>query len=322
MSRPWVAEHELGIERARRLIQSQFPALTPVTIEPLGAGWDNTAFLVNGGYVFRFPRRPIAVQCLEAEMRVLPMLAARLRLPIPAPIFQGQPAEGFPWPFAGYRFLPGRTACKVALNEAERLTAAEPIAHFLAALHAIPVDEAERAGAGHDLVDRLNLTARLPRLWQLFETVGKLGLVPDWDDWAGLLKDATPFAARRTLVHGDFYVRHLLVDDDHKVSGVIDWGDVHLGHPGLDLSIVHGFLPPSAHDTFLRIYGPIDADTWRLARFRAFEYVMHLLRFGHETGDVDLVREARNTLHDLRAQDAAPLEKDKRHVTLGGETVP
>jgi hypothetical protein len=87
-------------------------------------------------------------------------------------------------------------------------------------------------------------------------------------------------------------VRHLLVDGDGRISGVIDWGDVHLGHPGLDLSIVHGFLPPAAHDTFLRIYGPIDADTWRLARFRAFEYVMHLLRFGHETGDEDLVREA------------------------------
>ena len=51
----------------------------------MGAGWDNTAYLVNGEWVFRFPRRTIAVPLLEAEGRVLPKLAPRLPLSDSAP---------------------------------------------------------------------------------------------------------------------------------------------------------------------------------------------------------------------------------------------
>ena len=49
-----------------------------MTLRPLGAGWDNTVFLVNESFVFRFPRREIAVACMEAEIRVLPGLVGGL----------------------------------------------------------------------------------------------------------------------------------------------------------------------------------------------------------------------------------------------------
>lgn len=41
-----------------------------------------------------------------------------------------------------------------------------------------------------------------------------------------------------------------LVDDAGAGSGVIDWGDVHLGEPALELSIAYGFLPPTAREDF------------------------------------------------------------------------
>ena len=59
------------------LINAQCPSLAPVLLEPFGAGWDNAAYLVNGEWVFRFPRRAIAVDLLEAEVHVLPRLAPR-----------------------------------------------------------------------------------------------------------------------------------------------------------------------------------------------------------------------------------------------------
>src|SRR5271166_1777638 len=100
MPQPWVAECAVPADLARSLIEAQFPTLLPVSVQPCGEGWDNTAYLVNGAHIFRFPRRRIAVPLLEIETRVLPAIAARLPLPVPRPAFAGQPTERYPWPFA------------------------------------------------------------------------------------------------------------------------------------------------------------------------------------------------------------------------------
>jgi len=301
MDRPWCAEKEVSAPLACALIEAQFRELAPVRIQPLGVGWDNTAFSVNGDYVFRFPRRQVAVDLLAIEGRLLPFLAPRLPLPIPVPIFAGQPEARFPWPFAGYRTLAGRTACAVEMDEDQRIEAAAPIARFLAALHAIPREEALQMGAEPDKIGRLDLARRIPPLRQRLEHLLQLGLVGDTRPWLSVI-DATGDTSPRhalALAHGDLYARHLLVESDGRLSGVIDWGDVHLGNPAVDLSIAHGFLPPSAQETFLRTYGPVDKDTWQLARFRALYHASALAVFGHDVGDGDILREGLRALHHL-----------------------
>jgi aminoglycoside phosphotransferase (APT) family kinase protein len=83
---------------------------------------------------------------------------------------------------------------------------------------------------------------------------------------------------------------------------VIDWGDVHAGDPAVDLSVMYGFLPPSARDDFARAYGPIDARTARLARLRAAFHSVALTSFAHSNADEALLREGkiamRNVLED------------------------
>ena len=93
------------------------------------------------------------------------------------------------------------------------------------------------------------------------------------------------------MAHGDLYASHLLVDETAALCGVIDWGDVPVGNPGVDLAIAHGFLPAAARDTFRQAYGPIDEDTWRLARLRALSHAAAVVVYGHDIGDTALVRE-------------------------------
>jgi aminoglycoside phosphotransferase (APT) family kinase protein len=303
MSRPWFPEQEVSAEQARIIVESEFGTLAPVQLEPIGAGWDNTAFLVNRTYVFRFPRRQVAVDLLVLESRLLPILAPHLPVSVPVPLFLGQPDGSYPWPFAGYRFLPGRTACTAGLDENQRTNAAEPIAHFLSALHSFPQDEAERVGAGRDAFDRLVLEKRVPKARELLGQLHAVGLLADIGPLLELLDTVadTPVPEHLTLVHGDFDVRHVLVDDAGRLTGVIDWGDVHLGHRAVDLAIAHSFLPPSAHDRFRRAYGEIDDNSWRLARFRALYVAAFVVLFGHETHQPDLVREGLWTLRNVVA---------------------
>jgi aminoglycoside phosphotransferase (APT) family kinase protein len=301
MTQPWTAEHAVSTDLARALIEEQFPHLAPAHVESFGVGWDNTAFCVNDAYVFRFPRRPIAVPLLETEASLLPVLAARLPLPVPVPAFLGRPGASFPWPFAGYALLPGRTACAADLDEDERAAAAIPLARFLAALHAVPAAEATLHGAGPDTLARLDFATRVPRAREVLAVLAQRGHVEDVRPLMAVLDRAPAGYVPRAdvLVHGDLYARHLLVDGDNRPAGVIDWGDLHLGDPALDLALAHTFLPPAAHPAFRRAYGPIDDTAWLVARCRAVWHTALVLVYALEVGDADLVREAKVGLHYL-----------------------
>jgi len=293
-SKPWLPELPLDESLARTLIDRHFPSLAPAKLQILGSGWDNMAFLVNGTFVFRFPRRRVAVPLLETERRLLPRIAPELPLAIPVPEFYAQATPEFPSPFAGYRYLPGRTASSAGLKDEQRLRAAEPLAHFLRALHSFPGEEAARFGAGPDTLGRLEIRRRASRARERLDKLVAQGLVRDATPLYSLLEQARdPLSCPSdVLVHGDFYSEHLLVAEDGTPCGVIDWGDVHLGHPAEDLALIFGFLPPEGREIFKKVYGAIDAETTRLARFKALEVAVTLLSYGYDTGKMDLVAEA------------------------------
>src|SRR5690348_16617003 len=157
MKHTWDAEQITEPEEALRLIQEQFPEIHAQSISLLGAGWDNTAYLINKEYIFRFPRRQIAVPLLESEGSILPRLAEKLPVPIPIPRWKGSPARNYPWPFLGYRKLPGMTACAANLSDPERTSLAVPLARFLSALHSLPLDLAKECHLPTDTLGRLNM---------------------------------------------------------------------------------------------------------------------------------------------------------------------
>jgi aminoglycoside phosphotransferase (APT) family kinase protein len=299
MSQPWEAERVVSAELARVLVEAQFPRLAPVNVEPLGIGWDNTAYLVNGAYVFRFPRRSFAVELIVREARVLPTIAPMLPLAVPVPTFVGEPDARFAWPFVGYPMLPGRPASAAALTDHERLMIAEPLARFLATLHAIPPKEE----LPPDEIGRLDLSRRMPEIRARLTELAQAGLVADVRPLLSILEGVKRARPPRTgtLVHGDVYARHLLVDDGAHLTGVIDWGDVHTGDPAVDLAACMSFLPPAAHVAFLQAYGPVDEDTWRLARLRALHHSTAVVFYGYHTGSDDLLREGLVALAHIEA---------------------
>jgi aminoglycoside phosphotransferase (APT) family kinase protein len=290
MTGPWAAEHVVKPDLARRLIEDQFGDLRPVQLELLGEGWDNTAYLVNNLIVFRFPRREVAAPLLEVEAGVLPRIAPRLPVPVPRPRWVGRPALYYPWPFLGYALLSGRRADLAELDDRQRRELARPLGEFLRALHGIPPE-----GLEGDTIGRADPERLIERIGKVLSKGGLLGdpgpVLAAAAECAGLRR-----GTRSVLVHGDLYVRHLLVDDEGRLSGVIDWGDVHRGDPAVDLSVGWSFLPPESRDAFRHAYGPIEESTWRLARLRALHYGVVLLEYARGIGDARLFREGRTIL--------------------------
>ena len=75
-------------EQVQRLLAAQAPHFADLTIQSLAVGWDNAVFALGEQYVARMPRHGEAEERLLAEIEWLPVLAPRLRLPVPNPIFR------------------------------------------------------------------------------------------------------------------------------------------------------------------------------------------------------------------------------------------
>jgi aminoglycoside phosphotransferase (APT) family kinase protein len=295
-SRPWDGEVEITVEQAGRLIASQFPAIGLDSVSMLGSGWDNVAVLLNEEIVFRFPKKAAAVTLIETEARILPELAAhQLPLQIPVPEWIGEPSDAYPWPFIGYRRLPGRLGCQARLSVAARKRNAPILGEFLACLHAVRANAMDLPG---DVLNRRDFVQRMPLMVERLEVLRSHGMVASPEPWLKLFGELEhiPPTSTDVVVHGDLYARHLLVNDHDRLTGIIDWGDVHRGDPAMDLMLMYGFLPGSARAEFEAAYGAVDESERRVARLRAAFHAVSISWYGLELPDPDLASEGRKAL--------------------------
>lgn len=298
MTQPmWAADIAVDPALAAKLIAAQFPGLRDTAVEPFGVGWDNTAFLVAGRVVFRFPRRRVSANLIDREVAILPLVAPHVPLAIPAPRYAGVPSAEYPWAFAGYDLIAGASADVAELSDGARDALAEPLGRFLRALHAVDAAPLVARGLPPDEIGRLDHDKRLPlaaeRLAALAESAvwAKAGVATEPARFIAWLAAHPPVplaGGARTLVHGDLYARHVLLDAHGRPSGVIDWGDVHLGDPALDIAIAHLVLPASAHAAFRAAYGPLDERTWEAARYRAIYHAILELDYGVRADDAGM----------------------------------
>ncbi|MCM3672652.1 phosphotransferase [Peribacillus simplex] len=289
MEKPWLAEYPVSLELAGELIMLQFPEIELKEIKQLGEGFDNTVIQINGEFVFRFPRRPIAVTLIQVENQLLPSIAGTFPLAIPEPVFFGKPSTLYPYHFTGYKMVKGHLPVEGSLaNKAE---SAKRFAHFLKVLHSFPVERAMRLGVQPDGMMRLDVSYRKKSLMENVSNLLKLGYfeqayaVKDFVEELGELVVQSPIS----LVHGDIHIRNVLLDDEGVLAGIIDWGDVHVGNRAIDFSFLYSYFPKEARRGFYEIYGEIEKETESLARFRAIYMLVTLLVYGIDRHDEELI---------------------------------
>lgn len=298
--RPWEGERVVTLEMARGLLESQFPSLMPLSVEPIASGWDNTAFRVNQDLLFRFPRRDVAVPAMKVEIRLLPKLQG-LPLRVPIPTYVGEPSQAYDWPWAGYAQLPGRPAYQVTLTEEERTRLAEPMASFVRALHTLSVDD--EWDVPGDSWGRFDLNTRVPQIRSYLDKLRSQGLISTTVNFEFILESVSnlPPHTRPTLTHADLDARHWFIEGNELV-GVIDWGDVHLGNPAVDLMTPWTFLHPEAREVFWETYGLATKEMKQWARFRALNQSVVTAVYGADVNDVELLRESLGALERLRIE--------------------
>lgn len=275
MTNPWRPEREIDAADATRCIRAQCPKIEFRELREYAHGWDNTVFITDTGWSFRFARRAIALPGLQREIDLLPAIAASVPLPVPVPLHHGTFGDP-PWPFLGFRFLPGTELVHARLDD--RTDVAPEVGQFLAALHAMP----EPAGLPMDPFGRADAATLAARAR---EELAGLVADPAIEEILTEADKLPPPEGSTVLSHGDLYARHILVNDHGHTSGIIDWGDLCLAPPAVDLAVAYSAFDGAARAAFFAAYGPISADHELRARTFSIFSSASLVNYAHDVGD-------------------------------------
>ncbi|MGI5391075.1 aminoglycoside phosphotransferase family protein [Streptomyces sp. CA-251251] len=246
----------------RGLVDAQFPQWAGLPLRPFEpAGSDHVIHRLGEELAVRVPRHAGAVGQARKDLAWLPRLAPHLPLDVPVPVAVGEPALGYPWPWAVSRWLDGEVATVETL--AESAAAATELARFLRALHRFETEDAVAPAAladlrGRPLADRDGATrAAIADVGDVFDPKAMTDL------WRAALT-ADPWGGPPVWFHGDFHTGNLLTVDG-RLSAVIDFGELGLGDPARDLMIAFTLLSPTSRSVF-RAELDVDDATWMRGR--------------------------------------------------------
>lgn len=243
-----------------RLVAAQLPHLAHLPVRPVERqGNDNRTFRLGPDLVVRLPSAAGYVGAIAVEDRWLPELAPHLPVPVPEPVAVGEPGDGYPFPWAVRRWVPGEPLEPMSI--ASDAFAAD-VGAFLRALHRIP------AAAGPPAGERTFHRGAHLGVYDadVRRALGAIGWTIDADAAEAIWEQALAWSWHEApvWVHGDVAATNLL-QVDGRLAGVIDFGQLGVGDPACDLVLAWTGLDASGRRVLRDAVG-LDDDTWRRAR--------------------------------------------------------
>ncbi|UQS25463.1 phosphotransferase family protein [Amycolatopsis thermalba] len=235
----------LDLARLRDYLDEHSPGLVqgPLTGEVVQGGRSNLTYIVGDGAGRWVVRRPPLGHVLPTahdmarEHRVISALADT-PVPVPRTITLCQDTEVLGAPFYVMEFVPGtpyRAASELAALGEERTRAiAESLMDTLVDLHTVDPDAVGLADFGRPE----GFLERQVRRWKKQLDASRSRDLPGVDDLHDQLARAIPASGPAAVVHGDYRLDNVLVDETDRITAVLDWEMSTLGDPLTDLALL------------------------------------------------------------------------------------
>ncbi len=270
------------------LLKRHLPELTFREARLLPAsGQFNHVLCLDERWIFRFPKSDHAAVDLAHELEILPRLAGRLPLPIPAPTFWAEDDETGRALFMGYAMLPGEPLSRERYARLERdaeavARIADDLAGFLRTLHQIPPADIGLEARAEDAraAWRQYFGDIRERLYPYMRAEAQGDVSRSFE--AALTEDAL-WHYESCLIHGDFGTGNILVQDD-RTSGIIDFSFCGIGDPAQDLGALLASYGEEFVERALAHYPALRAHLPR-ARFYRGKYALLQALFALRDGD-------------------------------------
>ncbi|MGH8899667.1 MAG: phosphotransferase family protein [Egibacteraceae bacterium] len=266
----------------------------PLDFAPIAGGRSNLTYKVTdragGSWVLRRPPLHGVLPSAHDMGREYRIIAALGPTPVPVPTVVGlcedEQVNGAP--FFVMDFLDGlvlrdAAASRRHLDERGRRAAGEHLVDALVALHEVDPDE---VGLGQ-LGRREDYVARQLRRWRgQWQAVATREL-PLIDEVHRRLSARVPAQQGTAVVHGDYRLDNVILRDDGRVAGVVDWELCTLGDPLADLGTLQVYWAQASERP-----SPLPAAPTAAAGFMSRDEIAerYAARSGRDLSELDFYR--------------------------------
>lgn len=241
------AEPLPGLEPAavQAWIVDAVPGLTPpLAFTRMGGGLSNLTFVAEdqAGRTIIVRRPPLgellqSAHDMPREHKILAGLAPA-GLPIPQPLAICTDTTITGAPFYVMEKIDGHVIEKpeqaARLSAAARANVGPSMVRALAGLHAVRPAEVGLGDLGKPSDYAARQVKRWARQWEHSKTEESAAI----DRLTEQLRAATPDQTDVSIVHGDYNLANVIIDDRGEVAGIVDWELCTLGEPLADLGIM------------------------------------------------------------------------------------
>ncbi|TYR78633.1 phosphotransferase [Priestia megaterium] len=260
-------------------------------------------------WILRFPRREDVLPSTEKEKRTLDLIEPHLSVQVPKWIV-------FTNELIAYKQLKGVPAgtidpvAKAYIWELDEKNVPDlfnkSLAEALVSLHQIHLNEAELAGLTIESAEeaRTRMKARMKKVKTEFNVNELL-----WKRWQAWIVDDALWPKQSGLIHGDLHAGHILIDENSRVTGFIDWTEASVTDISSDFVAHYRTFGEKALEKIISYYEAAGGYVWTNMKKHVIElaaaYPVAIAEFALKSG----IEEYKQMARDVLEEKQQPLSK-------------
>lgn len=269
-------------------IKEKYPDLVINKCTFIEQGQNSYVAVINDEFIFKFPRYKQVIEELKKESIFLQKISSYITLNIPLPYFSSFVSNEVGDVFIGYKMIKGVPLEKELFYKLKnKHEVAAQIVAFLKELHGLPV-----GSFNNDVVEERNSHEYWSNMLMnikkyIFPHIREDAKENITKTFQKFLDDRENFLYEPVIIHGDMGSSNIIFDTEiGKVSGIIDFGQVSVDDPAIDIASL--ICPMGYGEDFIELIlntYPQAKSLIPRARFYVSTFALQEALFGVETGD-------------------------------------
>ena len=290
-----------NVKAMKYLIEHTFKDFKVNNIEVIGSGHDSVAYLVNNEYIFKTKFSANKKKGYTKEKAIYDFLNKKLNTNIMIPNIEYSYISD-EISILGYKQIKGKflnPELYETLSDEEKQLLKQDIAIFLKQMHSLDTTEIKE----YVIDNKLNVLEEYQLLRNtLYDTL--TDEEKDYiENFMNRLSSTTIFNGKKCLCHNDFSCNHLLLDENNRLCGIIDFGDAGIVDEYCDFMYLledsEEEIGPEFGEAILNIYGDINIDKAKEYQDVTEQYYpIELIVYGIKNNTQEFIDEGRQIIQE------------------------